>query len=327
MLVLEERAQRPLLMFPGQGSQRPGMATELLDRYPDTAGPVFDLADDVLGLPLTDLCRTGSADDLRRTEITQPAILATSLAILAVLRSRGLEPSAVAGHSLGEYGALVAAGVLTPASALQLVRRRGELMAQAAGRPGEAPGAMAAIIGLPADRVEELCAEVDDGGVVEIANYNEPFQTVVSGHTASVDRLRRSALNVGAERVVNLLVGAPFHSRLMAGPEREFGTELRRHSFAEPKAPVFSAVTAGYVLSAEHARRLLGTQLTAPVRWVETLRRAVEDGYRPLVEIGPGRVLTGSAKRIVPELPVYGSGNARAIETVARNLGKFVQTA
>jgi [acyl-carrier-protein] S-malonyltransferase len=309
---------RTLLMFPGQGSQRPGMAAELLDRFAAQAGPVFALADEVLDLPLTELCLTGSAEQLQRTEITQPAVLATSLAILEVLRAGGVEASAAAGHSLGEYGALVAAGVLTPASALLLVRRRGELMAWAG---GEAPDgvAMAAVIGLPASRVEQLCAAIDqEQDVVEVANYNEPLQTVVSGNVRAVGRLTEAALAAGAERVVNLKVGAAFHCRLMRPAAQEFAAELGRHPFAEPRSPVLSAVTGGYLRSAEQARQVLARQLTAPVRWVDILRRAIDDGHQRLVEVGPGRVLTGTAKRIAPDLPAYGTGNARALESLLK---------
>jgi [acyl-carrier-protein] S-malonyltransferase len=297
-------------MCPGQGSQRPGMAAALLDRYPDVAGPVFELADDVLRLPLRRLCETGTAAELLPTEVTQPAVVATSLAVLAVLRDRGFAPVAVAGHSLGEYTALCAAGVLTATSALRLVRRRGELMAEVGDR---VPGAMVAVIGLPAGAVEGLCAAVPGA---EIANYNDPLQTVVSGHRVSVERVADHAIAAGADRVVPLAVAAPFHCSLMAAVEAEFAAELDRHVFAEPELPVLSAVTAGYVRDADQARHLLRRQLTGSVRWTETVRLAVFDGADTLVETGPGRVLAGFAKRIVPELPVYGTGTARAIESL-----------
>jgi [acyl-carrier-protein] S-malonyltransferase len=286
------------------------MARELLDRYPAAAGPVFELADDVLRLPLRRLCVSGTAAELRRTEVTQPAVVATSLAVLAVLGDRGFVPASLAGHSLGEYTALCAAGVLTAESALRLVRRRGELMAEVGDR---LPGAMTAIIGLPADAVEGLCARVAGA---EVANYNEPAQTVVSGARASVARVAGAAVTAGAERVVPLPVSAPFHCSLMAGIEAEFAAELDRHHFGEPTAPVLSAVTAGYVRTGQQARRLLRRQLTAPVRWTGTVLLAAADGADTLVETGPGRVLAGFARRIVPELPVHGAGNARAIESL-----------
>jgi [acyl-carrier-protein] S-malonyltransferase len=313
---LEEHAVKPFVMFPGQGSQRPGMAAGLLADFPASAGPVFALADDVLGMPLTRLCQDADADQLRQTDVTQPAILATSLATLAVLRDGGLEPAAAAGHSLGEYAAMVAAGVLAPESALRLVRRRGELMA---GVGATVPGAMAAVIGLPGEDVEALCAEVSaeaTAGVAEVANLNEPLQTVVSGHAAAVEVVGSRAIAAGAERVVNLLVSAPFHCSLMAPVAAEFAAELARHEFTAPEIPLFSAVTGDLVTTGQELRRLLERQLTAPVRWSDTLRRAVAAGYGPLVETGPGRVLTGFAKQIVPEVPVYGTATPRALTSL-----------
>jgi [acyl-carrier-protein] S-malonyltransferase len=308
---------KALFMCPGQGSQRPGMAADLLQRWPAAARPVFALADEVLGWSVTELCVRGSAEDLRATDVTQPAVLATSLATLAVLRAGGLEPAAVAGHSLGEFAALAAAGVLAPESALALVGRRGELMAAVGAR---VPGAMSAVIGLPAERVEALCA-AEPGA--EVANYNDPAQTVISGYADAVSRVGAAALAGGAERVVPLAVSAPFHCSLMAAVEDEFDAELARHDFADPAVPVLSAVTADLVRTGAQARTLLRRQLTGPVRWVQTLRRAEKFGPDAAVEIGPGRVLTGFAKRTTPDLPAYGTGGAKAIETLlARGAAK-----
>jgi [acyl-carrier-protein] S-malonyltransferase len=304
---------RYLAMFPGQGSQRPGMAAGLLATHPDTAGPVFALAEELLGLPLTELCTSGSAADLRPTEVAQPAVVATSLAVLAVLRSRGFEPAAVVGHSLGEYSALAAAGVMSPASALRLVRRRGELMARVNQRT---PGAMVAVLGLPYQRVEELCALAADFGLVEVANYNEPHQIVVSGQQRAAVEVARLATEAGAERVVRLDVSAPFHCSLMSEIEEEFSAELDRHHLAEPAVATYSAVSADRVETAAEARDLLRRQLAGPVRWVETLQRATCDGYQRLVEVGPGRVLTGFARRIAPSLAVDSTGDPRRIEAL-----------
>jgi [acyl-carrier-protein] S-malonyltransferase len=311
----EEDIVKPLAMFPGQGSQRPGMAADLLTRYPAVTEPVFALADELLGMPLTQLCREGDAGELRQTEVTQPAILVTSLATLAVLRQGGFRPAAAAGHSLGEYAALVTAGVLAAESALRLVRRRGELMAEVA---ATVPGAMAAVIGLPIDDVEALCAGATgtDTGTVEVANLNEPLQIVVSGNAAAVDLVQARALEAGAEHVVKLVVGAAFHSSLMSAMTAEFTEELARYAFADPEIPVFSAVTADLVATGEDARRLLEHQLTAPVRWCDTLRRAVAAGYGPLVETGPGRVLAGFAKRIAPDAAVHGTATVRSIASL-----------
>jgi [acyl-carrier-protein] S-malonyltransferase len=301
-------APRPLAMFPGQGSQRPGMARELLAAYPAAAGAVFDTADRVLGMPLAELCVSGSAEQLRRTEVTQPAVLATSVAAWTVLRAGGFEPAAVAGHSLGEYTALVAAGVLTFESALLLVRRRGQLMADVGRRT---PGAMAAIVGLPPDTVERLCAAVRGTGVVEVANYNEPGQTVVSGHRAAVRQLARRAEDAGARRVVQLDVGAPFHCSLMQPVQDVLGAELDRQEFRTARLPVVSAMTGDYL--GDDVRGELRRQLTSPVRWVDTLRRAHAAGHDLLVEVGPGRTLSGLARQTVPELPVYSTSRPAGI--------------
>jgi [acyl-carrier-protein] S-malonyltransferase len=287
------------------------MAAELLARYPGPAGAVFSLAEDVLGMPLRQLCVSGSAGELRRTDVTQPAVLATSLAVLAVLQDRGLAPAGAAGHSLGEYAALVAAGALRPDSALRLARRRGQLMAGVGDR---VDGAMVAIVGLAAEHIERLCTAVAGGGV-EVANYNEPAQVVISGRRRPVELVCRQALAAGAERAVALDVAAPFHCWLMRTVEAELGAELDRCDIAAPQLPLLSAVTGDYVRTAEQARLLLRRQLTGPVRWVETARRAALH-HDAFVEVGPGRVLTGLTKRIAPNVPAYSTGTPKAIETV-----------
>jgi [acyl-carrier-protein] S-malonyltransferase len=303
-------------MFPGQGSQRVSMASHLVQEYPLVAGRVLAEADEVLGLPLAELCTTGDVAELARTEITQPAILATSLAVLEVLcQEGGFIPSAVAGHSLGEYTALVAARVLTTADALRLVRRRGELMAEVSKR---IPGAMAAIMGLGADRVEELCVGGTGDHVVEVANYNELGQTVVSGTREAVVDVARRALEAGAERTVLLNVGAPFHCSLMRGIEDEFAAELARYPFAEPSLTVLSSVTGRTVDSADEARDLLRRQLSAPVCWVDVLAAAQQRGITDYIEVGPGRVLSGFANRTVTNASVRSTNDARRVATLLR---------
>lgn len=287
---------RTVALFPGQGSQRPGMAAWITDH--PAAMEVFRRADDILGLPLTELCVEGSAEQLRATDIAQPAIVATSLALDAVRAQRGQIPAAVAGHSLGEFTALAVAGVLDQDTVLRLVRRRGELMAEVSRRYD---GAMSAVIGLPADQVDTLCARVESG-IVGVANYNQPTQTVVSGATVAVAELEDLARAAGAAKVVRLKVAGAFHSPLMAEIAEEFGTELDRCVLRAPRLPVLSAVTADYVTDPAEIRALLRGQLLAPVRWVETIRRAAADGYDDLVELGPGQVLTGFSRRIVPDL-------------------------
>lgn len=305
-----------LAMFPGQGSQRPGMAGHLLDAHA-SARQTFARADEILGLPLSRICVSGSAAELGRTEITQPAIAVTSLATWAVLREAGYRPAATAGHSLGEYPALVAAGVLSLESALELVRLRGRLMGDVA---REVPGAMAAVLGLPADQVLAACDSAEGFGLVQVANYNEPLQTVVSGHARAVEEAGRAALDAGADRVVPLDVGAPFHCSLMRAVEEEFTEALAARPFADPVLPVISSVTGAYVRSGEEARELLRRQLTGPVRWVEVLRTAARHPVSAYTEIGPGRVLSGLARRTLDEVRTRSTGDPRRLTALHGDL-------
>ncbi|WP_173390857.1 ACP S-malonyltransferase [Actinomadura litoris] len=307
-----------MAMFPGQGSQRAGMAAHLVRDHPRTAGRVMAEADEALGLPLTRLCTTGETAELGRTEITQPAILATSLAVLEVLRAEaGFTPSAVAGHSLGEYAALVAAGVLGRADALRLVRVRGELMA---GVGRTVAGAMVAVLGLPAARVAELCADAAADGVAEVANFNESDQTVVSGHRPAVDRVARRALDAGADRVARLDVSAPFHCSLMNGISEDFGAALDGAAFADPRTTVLSSVTGTALRDGAEARALLGRQLAGPVRWRGVLEAAHAAGVTAYVEVGPGRVLSGFANRAFPGSTVRSTNDARRVSALIRDL-------
>lgn len=298
-----------LAMFPGQGSQRHGMAGHLLSKY-SAARRLFDRADEILGRPLSRICVTGSSEELGRTEITQPAIATTSLAVWEVLRTAGYPTAVTAGHSLGEYPALVAAGVLSLESALELVHLRGRLMGEVA---GQAPGAMAAVMGLPAEQVRAACTSAESVGLVQVANYNEPLQTVVSGHARAVEAAGRNALDAGADKVVPLDVGAPFHCSLMAAVEEEFTVALAAHPFADPDLPVISSVTGTYVRSGEEARELLRRQLTEPVRWVEVLHTAARHPVDSYTEIGPRRVLCGLARRTLDGVRTRSTGDARRL--------------
>jgi [acyl-carrier-protein] S-malonyltransferase len=297
-------------LFPGQGSQRAGMGADYLASYPALRDLYFARADETLGTNLTEICLTGSAEELQRTENTQPALFVVSMAILHVVRQGGLEPAAAAGHSVGEYAALTCAGVLRFDDALRLLRRRGELMAALNRR---SPGAMAAIIGLPPGDVEALCraAQAAGPGVVEPANYNEPLQTVISGHAAAVDRAMALAADAGAERVVRLQVGAPFHSSLMAELGDAFGDELDACAFSDPRIPVVANATGDYVRTANEAKDALKRQVAGAVHWTATIRRLLADGHDTFVEVGPGRVLTGFCKRIAPEAAVHSTGDVR----------------
>ncbi|WP_067538155.1 ACP S-malonyltransferase [Nocardia crassostreae] len=308
-------------LFPGQGSQRVGMGRDLRDSYPEIVSPLFRTADDILGFELSQLCWAGPEDRLERTDITQPAIFVASLAAHRVLAEMLPEP-VVAGHSLGEYTALVAAGVLEWTDALTLVRRRGILMAEV---NESTPGAMAAALGLPGAEVERICAAVraDTGAVVEVANFNADDQTVVSGSVAGVTEFtsRATALGLPEVKVKRLKVGAPFHSSMMAAVEAEFATELARVRFADPVIPVIVNVTARPVRTGEEARAALRAQLAGSVRWSESLRTVREFGVDAFVEVGPGRVLTGLCKRAYPEIASYSAGEARRIQAIVAELG------
>ncbi|MDT0542844.1 MULTISPECIES: ACP S-malonyltransferase [Streptomyces] len=309
---------RIAFLFPGQGSQVPGMGGDLLARHPDLVRPYFDTADEVLGIPLSRLCFEGDPEELRDTAVTQPAVYLASLVSAVVLREKGVVPAAVAGHSLGEYTALVCAGVLDWVDALKLVRRRGVLMSEVNRRT---PGRMAAVIGLPSDRVRELCEEVsrERGLVVEVANYNAARQTVVSGVVEGVAEVSRRVREEGASHVAELKVGAPFHCSLMADIAAEFGEHLDAVDFATPSLPVVANVTAGYVFSGEEARGLLRRQLAAPVRWQETLDLLAREEVSAFVEVGPGRVLTNLSRAGHPQVPAMTAGTDRKIgEAVER---------
>jgi [acyl-carrier-protein] S-malonyltransferase len=290
---------RTAFVFPGQGSQRPGMGLDLLRLRPGLARTYYGPADEILGFPLSRLCREGPAEALRDTAVTQPAVFLTSLAALDVLRSRGVAPDVVAGHSLGEYAALVCADVLDWRDALRLVRLRGELMA---GVNERVPGRMAAVMGLDLASVEALCVVVAGatGQVVEVANDNAPGQVVVSGQTDAVEELVRRARAAGAGRVVALEVGAPFHCGLMGAIEAEFTAALAAVPFREPTLPVVSGVTAAPLTGAAEARDCLRRQLAGRVRWTGAVTRMAAGGVRRFVEAGPGRVLGGLCRRIVP---------------------------
>jgi len=283
-------------LFPGQGSQKVGMGKSWADAFP-AAAAVFAEADDVLRLPLSKLCWEGPAEELQLTANQQPAILAVSVAMLRVLEMHGVHPSIVAGHSLGEYSALVAAKVLDLADALRLVRRRGELMQEAV-PVGE--GAMAAVLGLPARDVAAVAAEASTGTeVCAVANYNSPEQTVIAGHRVAVERAVPLLLQRGAKRALMLPVSAPFHSPLMRPARDGLSPMLAATEFRDPRVPVVTNVDARPVTSGAAAREALVRQIDGPVRWVESIEWMTgEGGVTRFVEVGPGNVLCGLVKRI-----------------------------
>jgi [acyl-carrier-protein] S-malonyltransferase len=299
-------------MCPGQGAQRVGMGKDLADRFP-AARAMFAAIDDALDTSLSRLMWQGPEDELTLTHNAQPAILAHSAAVWAVVRDHVGLPSAGAGHSLGEYTAHAAAETLSAADAARLVRRRGELMLEA-GR--QRPGAMAAVLGLAAEAVGEACQESSGpDGIAVAANLNGPDQVVISGDPAGVARAGEACKARGAKRVVPLKVSGAFHSPLMAPAVDGLHDALRDATFTDPKFPVIANASAEQVRTGADAKRLLVDQLTSPVRWVDCMREAaaVAPGAT-FVEIGPGNVLSGLLKRIVPGAATIALGTADEVE-------------
>ena len=288
-----------ILLFPGQGAQKVGMAKDLADKYPASRA-VLEAIDDALDLPLTPVMWEGPEEQLTYTHNAQPAILAHSAAVLAALGDRLGDVVGAAGHSLGEYSAWMATGAIDPAEAAQLVRRRGSLMYEA-GRAR--PGTMAAVLGLRTELVEKACADAsaEGNGVAVAANLNAPDQTVISGDPAAVNRAGEFCKSSGAKRVLPLNVSGAFHSPLMQPAVQGLRDALSVAPFSEPKFPVMANATANFVTNRKDAVRVLGDQLTAPVRWVESMQllHAKHPEARWL-EIGPGNVLGGLLKRIIP---------------------------
>jgi [acyl-carrier-protein] S-malonyltransferase len=309
---------RVAFLFPGQGSQKVGMGKDLVERDPHLR-EFFARADEVLGFALSKLCFEGPDSELVQTQNTQPAIFVVSMAILDVLRKAGIAAQAAAGHSLGEYGALVCAGVREFEDALRLVRRRGELMA---GVNARTPGAMAAIIGLSGEAVAEACrkAAAEGLGVVEPANYNTPQQTVISGQEGAVVRAMALAQEAKAEKVVRLQVGAPFHCSLMSALQDEFAATLERYAFRDPKFPVVANVTGDYVRTADAVKDALRRQVAGAVRWTDSINRLAADGFDTFVEVGPGRTLVGLARQIQPDKTGLSTGDSKRLDAVIAQL-------
>jgi [acyl-carrier-protein] S-malonyltransferase len=308
---------RLAFLFPGQGSQHPGMGSELAREIP-TCREVFETGDRALDWPLSRLCFEGGEEELALTENTQPAILAVSVAVLKALTERGIRPAAAAGHSLGEYSAHVAAGTVGFEDALRAVRRRGRFMQEAV--PVGA-GAMAAVIGLKADRVEAICREVAGDEVVAAANLNGPVQTVIAGHTAAVDRAVELAQESGARRAVRLAVSAPFHCSLMRSAGEKLRPVLEALDFNDPEIPVYSNADARTVDRGAAARDALVRQVTLPVRWQELIEAMLQDGVDTFVEVGPGKVLSGLVRRIDRGVRVLRVAEPAEVESVAAELG------
>jgi [acyl-carrier-protein] S-malonyltransferase len=291
-------------IFPGQGSQKVGMGKALADTFP-ICRETFAEADAALGEPLSRLCFEGPDDQLMLTQNTQPAILAVSVAASRLLESLGVRPALVAGHSLGEYSANVAAGVITFADALRTVRRRGQYMQEAV---PVGTGAMAAVLGLDAALVSQACHEAAEGEVVSPANMNGAGQVVIAGTKDAVARAGERAKALGAKRVLPLPVSAPFHCALMQPAQDRLAPELRALPTREPRLPIVANVDAEPKRSARDAIEALVAQVSSPVRWEDVMRRLALEGVTTYVEVGPGTVLSGLTRKIQREATVASFG-------------------
>jgi [acyl-carrier-protein] S-malonyltransferase len=286
-------------IFPGQGSQSPGMGRELADKFP-AARQIFEEADDALGFALSTLCFNGPAEELQLTENTQPAILATSVAVLRAIESEGFpKPDFVAGHSLGEYSALVAAGSLSLSDAVKTVRARGRYMQEAV---PVGTGAMAAILGSDVETVNAACAEAAQGQVCSAANINSPGQIVIAGDAAAIDRAIEILKARDAKRAVKLNVSAPFHCALMKPAQEHLTANLDALQFDDLATPLVTNVDAKPIKTGAEARDSLVRQVSQPVRWLESVEFLSSHGVQTFIEIGPGKVLSGLVRQINREL-------------------------
>lgn len=305
-------------LFPGQASQYCGMGRDLAANFPESKA-VFDAADSALGFSVSQICFEGSEDALKLTENTQPAILTVSTAAYRALEKQGIVPDFVAGHSLGEYSALVAAGGLDFSAAVKLVRGRGKYMQEAV---PSGQGAMAAILGLSPTEVADICKKAAENEIVSPANLNSPEQTVISGSAAAVKRAVEIASQSGAKRAVILPVSAPFHCALMTPAQQRLEADLRATQFSALKIPLISNVDAQAISTGEEARDALIRQVTAPVRWLDSVREMIESGVTVFVEVGPGKVLTGLLRQIDRSVRVFNVEDSATLQSTMEKLAQ-----
>ncbi len=305
-------------LFPGQASQYPGMGRDLAETFPESRA-VFEEADAALGFPISKLCFEGSEDVLKLTENTQPAILTVSVAAYRALETRGITPDFAAGHSLGEYSALVAAGALEFSAAVKLVRQRGLYMQEAV-PAGE--GAMAAILGLSPADVADLCKKAAGSDVVSPANMNSPEQTVIAGSATAVKRAVEIASQSGAKRAVILAVSAPFHCSLLMPAQQRLEPDLRATKFNALRFPLITNVDAEAVTSGDEAREALIRQVTLPVRWLESVREMIDQGVNIFVEVGPGKVLLGLLRQIDRSVRCFNVEDAASLHSTVDKIAQ-----
>jgi [acyl-carrier-protein] S-malonyltransferase len=304
-------------VFPGQGSQYVGMGKNLYENFAE-AKETFDLANEILNFDLAKLCFEGPENELNLTNNTQPALLTTSVATLAVLKAQGYNPQAAAGHSLGEYTALVCAGAMSFADAVRLVRLRGQYMQEAA---AEATGGMAAILGLDSAAVADVCAQVSaTGHRVDAVNYNCPGQVVIAGTQNGLQRAMDLAKEAGARRCIPLAVSGPFHSSLMQPAGEKLADALAGVTIHNPQIPVLSNVTADYIENPVEIKTKLVEQVYSPVRWEEIVQRMAKDGCTQALEVGPGKVLSGLIKKTNKEIKTFNVEDKETLEKVLAQL-------
>jgi len=305
-------------IFPGQGSQNPGMGKDLFDNFPEAAR-LFEELNDALHFSVSQLCFEGSAEDLQLTENTQPAIFSVSAAALRTMEAAGFpQPDFVAGHSLGEYSALFAARSLRAADAVQTVRSRGRYMQEAV---PVGTGAMAAVIGGDLKEIEKACAEAEQGQICAPANINSGSQVVIAGSTEAVDRASELLRSGGAKRVIKLNVSAPFHSALMMPAQERLASDLDGIEFDDLAVPLVTNVDAAIISQGAAARDALVRQVSSPVRWLESMELLIGEGVDTFVEVGPGKVLTGLMRQISREVRCFNVEDAASLKSAAANLG------
>jgi [acyl-carrier-protein] S-malonyltransferase len=297
-------------LFPGQGSQFVGMGRDLFAHYEDVE-EIFDTSEEILEFPLKKLCFEGPEEELRQTRYTQPAIFVHSIAVDHLLKKNGMTPQAAAGHSLGEYSALVSAGALTFENGLKLVKIRGELM-QHSGEKN--PGTMAAILGITPEDIAAVCKEASEAGIVQPANFNSPGQIVISGSIPAVHKAMEIARGKGARLVKELVVSGAFHSPLMGDALEGLITALKAVEIKTATVPIYSNVEAKPVTDPEKIRRLLQQQLLSPVLWENIVRNMIADGYEAFYEVGPGRVLQGLLKRTDRQYECFTRGTVEDLQ-------------
>ncbi|HAU31589.1 MAG: Malonyl CoA-acyl carrier protein transacylase [Desulfotomaculum sp. 46_296] len=309
---------KAVFLFPGQGAQYAGMGKKIYDQYP-AVREIFETADEILGFSLSGLCFEGPEEELQKTINAQPAIFTVSVACARILLERGIEPSAVAGHSLGEYSALVTAGSISFADGVRLVRKRGQYMQETVPL---GTGGMVAVLGLDAPEIIRVCSEVrSEGKIVDAANFNCPGQVVIAGENQALERAKILAKEAGAKRCIPLAVSAPFHSTLLRPAGDKMAAELAAIEIKDPKIPVVANVTADYVTKGDEVRRLLVEQVYSPVRWEESMVRLVND-FKAFIEAGPGNVLTGLLKKISRKASTANTENPESIEKILTQPGE-----